>query len=106
MQTVCPLLLELMYFLQRRTRLHVCWWWGLCHLEVSLSAVSDLILDFIHSKNFMIALVPLLCNLYCLQVLLAPSETTITMIVPPIMMMMMMMMLRVSFYGIPAVGGN
>ena len=89
MQTVSPLLFGLMYCLHQRERLCVCWEWGMCHLEVSLSALSDLILDFIYSEIFMIALVLLLCNLYCLQVLLAPLETTITVIMPPIMMMMM-----------------
>ena len=71
-------------------RLLLYCWWGLCCLEVSLRTVSDLILDLIHSKNFMIDLIPLFFNLYILQVFLAPSDTTINVMVANIMMMMML----------------
>ena len=46
-----------------------------------MSDVSDLILDFIHSEIFIIALIILLLNLYFLQVFLDTSETIITIMV-------------------------
>ena len=65
-------------------------WCGLCRPEVILRSVSNLILDFIHSEIVMIDIIPLFRNLYLLQVFLAPSETTITVMVAPIIIMMML----------------
>ena len=62
-------------------------------------AVSDLILDFIHSEIIMIALIPLLNKLYCFQVFLDPSDTTITVMVSPLIMMMMVRASAVSNTG-------
>ena len=45
---------------------------------------------FIHSGNFIIYLIPILCHLCFLQVVLDPLETTITVMVAPIIMMMML----------------
>ena len=91
MRTVCPLLLEVIYCLHQCVRLPFYLWWVMCFLEVSLSYVSYLILGFIHSEISTIALIPIVCNLYCLQVFLDPSETTITVMVAPITMAMMLM---------------
>ena len=87
---VCPIILGLRYILQLRLQLCFCVWWGLCRPEVSLISVSNLILDFIHSEIFMIDLIPLFRHLYFLKVFLAPSETTITVMVAPIIMMIML----------------
>ena len=87
---VCPLLLGLTYLLQ--PCLWLCFFicLGLCWTEASLWSVSDLILDLIHSEIVIIDLIPRICHLYFLQIFLAPSDTTITVMVSPIMMMMML----------------
>ena len=56
-------------------------------------------IGLIHLENFIIALIPLLRNLYCLHVFLSPSETTITVVVAPIIMMIMLIAYAVTNNG-------
>ena len=62
---------------------------GLCRPEVSWWSVSDLILELIHSLIVIIDLIPRFRHLCFLQTFLAPSETTVTVMVATIIMMMM-----------------
>ena len=55
--------------------------------------MSDLILDLIQSEIVIIDLIPCFHHLHVLQIFLAPSDITITVMISP---MMMMMMLRLS----------
>ena len=97
---VCPLLLGVWCILQHHLWLRFFVWWGLCHPEVSLISVLNLILDFIHSEIVKIEIIPLFWHLYFLQVLLAPSEKTITLMVYPIIMIMMFRVSAMSNAGI------
>ena len=90
-RTVCPIILGAMYIFKLCLKFCLLVCLGLCCPEVSLWSVSDLILDLIHSEIVMIDLTPRFCHLYFLQIFLAPSETTITVMVDPIIMMMMML---------------
>ena len=98
-QMRCPLLLGVRYHLQCCVWLLLRFWWGMCRLDVSLRTVSDLILDLIHYEIFMIDLIPPFRNFYILQVVLDPSETTITMMVDPIIMMVILRAYAVSNAG-------
>ena len=98
-QKVFPLLLFISHFLQPRMRLYFCVWLSMCHPEVSLISVSNLILYFIHYEIVMIDLIPLFRHLYFLQVFLDPSETTITVMVDPIIIMMTLRASAVSNAG-------
>ena len=93
MRTVCHLLFGVMYLLKPRLRFCLSICLGMCCPEVSWWLVSDLILDLIHSEIVIIDLITRFHHLYVLQIFLAPSDTTINVMVSPIMMMMM---LRVS----------
>ena len=88
MRTVFPLLFGVIYFLQSRLKLCLFVCLGLCGTDVSWWSVSDLILDLIHSIIVIIDLIPHFRHFYFLHTLIAPSETTITLVVAPIMMMM------------------
>ena len=64
-----------------------------------LITVSDLILDLIRSKIGMIDIIPPSHNLYLLQVLLAPSEITMTVTVAPIIIMTMLRVFAIRNIG-------
>ena len=88
-RTVFTLLVRVRYRLQLLLKLYFYVWWGLFCQELCLISVLILILDLIHSENFIIDLIPLFRHLYLLQIFLAPSETTIAVIVAPIIIIMM-----------------